>query len=275
MNPLTELQPGATVVVGIDGSEAAVHAATWAIDEAIARDVPLRLVHAVNPGPALALKPYELPLDFEYAETVLRQAEAAIVATGKDVKVDTAIVRSDPSSAFLAESRHAALVCLGTTGIGAVSRVFLGSTASALARQAHCPVAVIRYHGGGAHSDVRRIAVAVKAIIGEDVIVTAMEEARLRHASLLAVGLWQEDFGDTPYDELDRMMEPWCQRYPDVDVYPVATRSGLVAFLNDEHDPVGLVVVGADDASQVAQLVGPHRHHIMGHPECSVLVVRH
>jgi nucleotide-binding universal stress UspA family protein len=275
MNALSELQPGATVVVGIDGSQAALHAATWAIDEAIARDVPLRLVHAVSPGPALSLKPYELPLDIEYAETVLRQADAAIVSTGKDVKVDTAIVRSDPVPAFLAESDHAALVCLGTTGIGAVSRVFLGSTATALANQAHCPVAVIRYHGDGANSVGRRIAVAVKATVGEDVIVTAMEEARLRHASVLAVGLWQEDFGGTPYDELDRMMEPWRQRYPDVDVQPVATRSGLVAFLNDEHDPVGLVVVGADEASEVAKLVGPHRHHVMGHPECSVLVVRH
>jgi nucleotide-binding universal stress UspA family protein len=34
----------ARVVVGIDGSQAAVHAALWAIEEAVSRDVPLRLV---------------------------------------------------------------------------------------------------------------------------------------------------------------------------------------------------------------------------------------
>ncbi len=33
----------ASVVVGVDGSRAAVDAALWAVDEAIARDIPLRL----------------------------------------------------------------------------------------------------------------------------------------------------------------------------------------------------------------------------------------
>ncbi len=102
----------------------------------------------------------------------------------------------------------------------------------------------------------------------------AMEEARLRHAPVLAVGLWQEDFGFTPYDELDRLVAAWRQRYPDVQAYPVTTRSGLVRFLNDQDDPVGLLVIGPDDAGKVAQIVGPHSHAVMGHPECSVLIVR-
>lgn len=33
------------VVAGIDGSETAIRAAQWAIDEAISRSVPLRLVY--------------------------------------------------------------------------------------------------------------------------------------------------------------------------------------------------------------------------------------
>src|SRR6185436_12732044 len=35
----------APIVVGVDGSTAALTAARWAIDEAISRDVPLRIVH--------------------------------------------------------------------------------------------------------------------------------------------------------------------------------------------------------------------------------------
>ena len=35
------------IVVGIDGSDAAINAAKWAVAEAISRDVPLRLVHAI------------------------------------------------------------------------------------------------------------------------------------------------------------------------------------------------------------------------------------
>ena len=37
-----------SVVVGVDGSHAAVNAAKWAVDEAISRQIPLRLVHVVG-----------------------------------------------------------------------------------------------------------------------------------------------------------------------------------------------------------------------------------
>ena len=40
----------ALVVVGIDGSRAAVGAALWAVDEAVSRDIPLRLVYAIEPS---------------------------------------------------------------------------------------------------------------------------------------------------------------------------------------------------------------------------------
>ena len=38
------------VVVGIDGSPTAVDAALWAVDEAVSRDIPLRLVYAIGGG---------------------------------------------------------------------------------------------------------------------------------------------------------------------------------------------------------------------------------
>ena len=42
---MTQLERSKPVVVGIDGSQAAIDAATWAVDEAVSRGVPLRLVH--------------------------------------------------------------------------------------------------------------------------------------------------------------------------------------------------------------------------------------
>jgi nucleotide-binding universal stress UspA family protein len=274
---MTDIPPGATVVVGIDGSAAAVHAAEWAVEEAIARDLPLRLICITAPHPVDTRDPNEFQLEIEYAESVLRQASVAITAAGKDVKVDTAIVAGHPATVLLAESRTAELVCVGSSGVGVLSSRAVGSTATTLAQEASCPVAIIREHRERWRSDRRWIAVAVKARSDdEDIVVGAMREARLRHAPVVAVGLWQEDFGFTPYDELDRLMDSWRQRYPDVRVYPVTTRSGLAAFLNEDDDePIGIVVIGPDEASRVAQIVGPHSHHILGHSECSVLVVRH
>ncbi|MET0992701.1 MAG: universal stress protein [Mycobacterium sp.] len=71
------------MVVGIDGSKAAVHAAIWAIGEAIRRDAPLRLVHAIE-APAATL-------DRELADAhhVLDTAWTAVGDTGKPVKVES------------------------------------------------------------------------------------------------------------------------------------------------------------------------------------------
>lgn len=272
---MTATPPGATIVVGIDGSKAAIDAAEWAVDEAIARDVPLRLICVVSPSTGAGLYPNEIELDIQYAETVLRQASAAIEATGKNVEVDTAIVRGAPADVLLAESRAAEMVCLGSSGIDAVARRVVGSTATTVAGEASCPVAIIRHHDAEPRSDRRWMAVAVTgSAADEKIVLTAMQEARLRHIPLLAIGLWRKDFGAMPYDELDRLMGSWRQRFPDVRVYPVTTRSGLATFLAEDEEPVAMVVVGPDEAARVAQLVGPHSHPIVGRPECSVLVVR-
>ena len=108
----------------------------------------------------------------------------------------------------------------------------------------------------------------------ESVIEHAMNEARLRNAPVLAVGVWEEDFGEIPYDELDRRIEKWKKHYPDVHVYPVATRAGIARFLADNKDEsVQLTVVGDADAPNVVQIIGPHSHPLVPHGECSVLVV--
>ncbi len=45
MTTATDVRP---VVVGVDGSQAALTATLWAFDEAVRREVPLRLVHATG-----------------------------------------------------------------------------------------------------------------------------------------------------------------------------------------------------------------------------------
>ena len=45
MTTATDVRP---VVVGADGSQAALTAALWAVDEAVHHEVPLRLVHATG-----------------------------------------------------------------------------------------------------------------------------------------------------------------------------------------------------------------------------------
>lgn len=252
-----------TVVVGVDGSKAAINAALWAIDEAISRDVPLRLIHVVEPKAE----------GIGHRDEVLHAAVAAVKATGRSVRVEAIARRGNVETALVEESRVASMVCVGSAGVGRVARRMLGSTAAALATHAHCPVAVIR-SVDDVLSTGDRIAVVVDAEPGNDAVVQyALEEARLRKAVLVALGVWRWDLGTMPYEELDQRLSAWLPRYPDVQVSLCAAGSGVVAYLADKDAHVGLVVIGDAGADQVARLIGPHSQPLLAHPDCSVLVV--
>jgi nucleotide-binding universal stress UspA family protein len=94
------------IVVGIDGSQAAIQAAEWAVDEAVSREVPLRLVEVITqqaePAPLASVG--NVRMEVEYAQAALRIAAAAVAADGKLVKVETAILQGDPAAVLLAES---------------------------------------------------------------------------------------------------------------------------------------------------------------------------
>ena len=269
--------PQPSVVVGIDGSQAAIQAAEWAVDEAVSREVPLRLVEViaerVEPAPFASVG--NVRMEVEYAETALRIAAAAVAAAGKPVKVETASLRGDPATALIAESRNAEMVCVGSTGIGRFARALLGSTVAELAEAAHCPVAIIRTQQSRPKPDSALIVVAVNDSPGnDDVVEQAMVEAQLRHAPVLALGVWRDDLGEMPCDELDRRVHFWERRYPSVQFHARATRTGITDFLDVSDRRIQLAVIGSTDIDQVARLIGPHRHPILGHADCSVLIVR-
>ncbi|WP_375481483.1 universal stress protein [uncultured Mycobacterium sp.] len=269
--------PPRSVIVGIDGSQAAIRAAEWAIDEAVSREIPLRLIHVIHdhvePAPTASVG--NVQMEVEYGETALRKACAAVATSGKPVKVETGILQGDPAKTLIAESRDAEMICVGSVGIGRFARALLGSTAAELAEAAHSPVAIIRTQQTEPKPGSVVIAVAVNDSPGnDDVVRHAMEEAELRHAPVLALGAWREDLGDMPYDDLHRRMQFWSQRYPGVTVHAAATHTGISDFLAFSDRRVQLAVIGSTDADQVPLLIGPHSHPILGHAECSVLIVR-
>ena len=63
-------------------------------------------------------------------------------------------------------------------------------------------------------------------------------------------------------------------RYPDVDVHPIATCAGMASFLETTDDAISLAVIGSADVDRVPNLIGPRSQPILAHAECSILVVR-
>lgn len=262
------------VIVGADGSQGAANAVRWAIDEAISRDVPLRIVHVtgVEGQPA-----DDVRREIEDAETSLRAATAVVDATGKPVKVETDILWGPVSTALVDESRTATVLCVGSVGADGRAGELLGSTAAALAENAHCPVAIIRGSHHKPLGGVDWIVVIVNDHPDNDAVIECtLNEARLRRAPVLAVGVGAEDLGEVSYDELDHHMEKWKLRYPDVHIHPVATRGSIGQFLAGHADEsVQLAVLGESDVDQIAYLVWPQSHANAQHGERSVLIVPH
>jgi nucleotide-binding universal stress UspA family protein len=263
----------APVVVAIDGSNAAINAALWAIDEATSRDVPLRMVHATRMGDSTVLAD-DLHLEAPNAEASLRAAVAAVEAVGNPLKVETEILWGPVKSMLIAESRNAAMMCLGSSGIGAVAHKLFGSTALALAEEAYCPVAIIRTRETPPDPTDWIVVAVDDEADNESVIEVAMGEARLRKAPVLAVGVRHDGLGKIECDELDRKVDEWQRRYPGVHVYRVPADIRIDRFLAENRsDTVQLAVIGAADTHGIAQIVGPHRHSLVPHGEFSVLIV--
>ncbi|CKY80370.1 Universal stress protein family [Mycobacterium tuberculosis] len=143
-----------TIIVGIDGSHAAITAALWGVDEAISRAVPLRLVSVIKPTHP---SPDDYDRDLAHAERSLREAQSAVEAAGKLVKIETDIPRGPAGPVLVEASRDAEMICVGSVGIGRYASSILGSTATELAEKAHCPVAVMRSKVDQPASDINWI----------------------------------------------------------------------------------------------------------------------
>jgi len=263
---------GPAVIVGIDGSPAAIHAAVWAADEACSREVPLRLLTALKQTHPSA---EDYHRDVVHAETSLRAAKATVEATGIPVKIETEILRGQPGMILLSESDEAEMICVGSVGIDRYSRALLGSTATEVAEHAHCPVAVIRSQPDQPAQPINWIVVALDDSPGRDLVVEqAMREAQLRKLPVLAIGSDKTDGAATAADELDNHVWPWKRWYPDVHIYPVTAHDGVADFLKSIDDLVPLTVVGSTDAGQLAQIVGPYEHPVFHTAQSSVLIIR-
>jgi nucleotide-binding universal stress UspA family protein len=271
------------VVVGIDGSRSAVDAALWAVDEAVSRDIPLRLVYAIDPDTS-GTDPQDAARDLATAEIAVRHAFTAVESTDKPVKIEVEILQSRPTRALLDASRRAAMACVGAMGLRDSAHGRIGSTAAALAASAHCPVAIIR--SGGPNSTGQRWVVAEVDDSGacNGVLRRAVEEARLRAAPLRVVTAWQSRFSDI-HDtravadgnrqataQLDRQVAQWMKRYPDLDVATVAVHGMTMNYLTENAGSIQLLVVGQERAHGIRDLVGPPGYASLHDTSCSVLI---
>jgi nucleotide-binding universal stress UspA family protein len=132
------------VVVGIDTSDDSYEALIWALGEAARRTTRLLAVAAWSwldqPG----------SFDPGYGAEDVRSAAEAFVVKARaevgdlDVDVEVRPVNDHPSPALIDVSARAALLVVGSRGLGGFRGLQLGSVSSQVAHHANCPVVIVR-----------------------------------------------------------------------------------------------------------------------------------
>ena len=265
--------PPSSVVVGIDGSRWVVDAAVWAVDEAVSRDIPLRLVYAVE---STGADPQRLAHDLATGESVVRQALTAVESTDKPVKIEIEIVQRGPTAALLYASRSAAMICVGSTGLHHATRGRIGSTAAALAASAHCPVAIVHRRADArvSHPGV------ILAVLGapptaNTVLERAAGEARLRDAPLRVLTLRSgQPTGGRHWAqaELDRRLAQWQRRYPDLDILAHTAHGYMLEYLEKNAGSVQLIVVDHGRPGPADALLARAGRTALDHAGCTLLI---
>jgi nucleotide-binding universal stress UspA family protein len=286
------------IVVGIDGSDSALRAVRWAVDEARRREAGILLVHAVEVLTGYAPR----VVDWHALQTAmqdrgrlwLEKARDEATRVALEVHVDTSLVEVSPVVALARESRDAALVVLGSRGLGGFSGLVLGSTAVELAGRAACPVVVIRGEHGDASSSTEPVVVGVDGTpTGEAAIAFAFVQASGRGADLVAIHAWSDlvleaaytaggaatlDFGHLQRQSEELLAERlagWEEKYPDVRVVREVVHDRPARALLRHAGHAQLLVVGTRGRGGFhGLLLGSTSQHLLHHATCPVAIVR-
>ncbi|WP_067537014.1 universal stress protein [Nocardia crassostreae] len=283
------------IVVAVDGSEISYQAVAWAAGEAEMRQVPLHIITSfpvtVGDEPRTALGAAELAAVRRDGERVLAEATriARHAARSENLPLTTEFTFELITPTLLSMSRRARMLVVGNRGRGAVRRAVLGSVSTAVARHAHCPVAVVH---GVAETDPGSPGKPV--VVGVDgtenslpAIESAFEEASRRKADLIAVHAWSNSTGyDLPVVGWDGIRETQdvllaeslagCgERYPEVRVERVVACDTPVRALLEHAEGAQLLVVGSHGRGGFqGMLLGSVSTALLHLAQCPVLVVR-
>jgi nucleotide-binding universal stress UspA family protein len=280
-----EVYPPTSVVVGIDGSQAAIRAARWAVDEVADTDDLLRLLYSrdLSPGPDRTTSHGLLAA----AEEAVNDAYAAVEAMGKSVKVEIDILEGRAVPVLIDATKSARLLCIGNAQSGNPSSNGFGSTAAKLVQTAHCPVAVVRGERHADLTDNRSIVALVGGSPDDDAAVEwGCAEATRRNAPLVLLTAARTGFDVPEQDWIildhDRRMLAALDRYataigshsPEVNLCTVTASDTFLCYLAEHASTTQLAVVGAHHTSEICQLVGPTGAVALHQSDFSLLVVR-
>jgi nucleotide-binding universal stress UspA family protein len=284
---VTTTQP-APVVAGVDGSAQSRTAAALAAWEATRENRTLRLVcgfdQPLTAGQVM-LPPDVIREPMDSAATVLKDTAGILQRDHPGLRVETQVTVGNPATVLVDESRAAALVVVGSRGLGGFTGLLVGSVSTQVATHAHAPVMVAR---GAPPDDPHAPPVpgAGPVVVGVDgssrsaaAIEYALDEADDRHQPLIAVYAYEAP--QSTEEEAQRVAEEAttdaAARYTQVRVeHRVLDATNAAKAILDVGEEVGasLLVVGSRGRHGFSGLLlGSVSQAVLGHARRTVAVV--
>ncbi|MGE0306668.1 MAG: universal stress protein [Acidimicrobiia bacterium] len=137
---------GGTVIVGVDGSEAAAHALKWAAAEGARRNWPVDVVYAWEPFVPFGRAGSYVDDDAMAADAQVVLDRVMFDAFGGDVPahVHARTAPGDPSQVLVDAAGPSDVLVVGTRGRGGFLGLHLGSVATHCAHHTRSPLVLVR-----------------------------------------------------------------------------------------------------------------------------------
>ncbi|WP_121750978.1 universal stress protein [Streptomyces sp. E2N166] len=297
-----------TITVGIDGSSESRAAAEWAAREAELRELPVRLLHVWEPVPAPMAQAPLLGADTHqyWTERVPREIAEGIRLRHPGVEVTSDQRSGPPADTLVKAVEDAELLVLGSRALSGLGGFLVGSVGQSVIAHTEIPVVLVR--AGEQATDehvmdptgIPSAATAFRPVVvgldidnvDDNVLAFAFEEAQRRRTALHVVSGWQLPpyypyvltAGSVPDEgvarrkaaDLTRVILPWRQKYPDVEVVEVSRPGSPARHLVDVAHDASLVVVGRRiRRNPFGAHIGAVTHAVLHHATAPVAVVAH
>ncbi|WP_328552004.1 universal stress protein [Streptomyces sp. NBC_00358] len=270
------------IVVGVDGSLISVRALDWAAAEAVRHGTGLRVLYAVP--------------DRDEAAPVLSHAVSRTRARYPELPVEAVAAEGGVVRSLARESADAALIVVGTRGLGALTGPTLGSVSLRLAALAQGPLLVVR--GDHPCDDGQDVLLGLADDTDTHAAAYAFQEAERRGARLSVLHSWSHrhitpelpSLVPTPGPGQERpaiealaeeavpryALTQLQDRYPGVTVEIRAVRAAPAAELLAATREAAVVVIGAHRRTSVlGPRLGPVARTLLHRAHCPVVVVPH
>ncbi|WP_413098617.1 universal stress protein [Streptomyces sp. Inha503] len=291
-----------TVTVGLDGSPESLAAADWAAREAQRRELPLRIVHALDWHSFTYAPLTGVESLARWAERLPGDTAARLRHDHPGLRIVHEQVAREPVPSLLAAAGNAELLVLGSRGLSRVTGVLVGSVALSIVARAEPPVVLVPT-GGAGRGDRRTgpAATAAPALVRRDVVLGldlrrpaapvlefAFDAAARRATALRVIHGWSPPstsghpvpFGTGASaqvaNELTDVLRPWRAKFPGVEVSEQTVVGSPAGHLVDASAYAALVVVGRfTHGPRPGPRIGPVTHAVLHHSTAPVAVIAH